>query len=149
MESTIHHAYDGALALRAPGGAAITVDTALTLLDLHLITGGSRPLGDVVGRYGEGSFDVVVVVTAASTGGNQTYALEFTTYDANGANGVIQASHSVAAAEVGKHLVFTFHPEQFLVLDADASKFSINVNVGGASTSIALYAFVSSAAHVV
>jgi hypothetical protein len=150
MESTIHHQYDGALAFRAPGSADITADTVLTKMDLHLITGGARPLGDLVGRYGEGAFDVVVVVKSFDfTTMDESYVLEFTTYDSAGANPVIQASHTVAAGEVGKHLVFTFHPEQFQVLDSDAAQFSINVNVGGTTPIINLFAFAAPASHVV
>jgi len=145
MESTVKHQYDGDLALRAPGLAALTADTALTKIDLHRLTAGR---GDLENRYGLGSFDVVVVVASMdTTTGDEAYALEFTTYDSAGANPVVQASHTVTSADVAKTRVFTFHPESLKLADADAAKFSINVNVGGTTPIISLYAFAAPHSH--
>jgi hypothetical protein len=141
MESKIKHQYDSALALRAPGGAALTADATMTKIDLMRLTAGR---GDLVNRYGMADFDVVVFISAAPVTTNETYVLEFTTYDANGANGQIQETFTVAAGAVGVPLVFKFNVDTFTALDADAAQFSINVNVSGTAPSITLWAFVSS-----
>ncbi len=145
MESKIHHQYDALLALRAPGSADLTADTVLTKLDLHRLTGGR---GDLLNRYGEGAFDLVVNVnTIDSTTGDETYVLEVTTYDSAGANAQIQFSHTVVAAEVAKPLVFTILPDQLTYLDTDAAQISINVNVGGTTPIINLWAFAAPHSH--
>lgn len=145
MESKIKHQYDASLALRAPSSAAITADTTLTKIDIHRLTAGR---GDLENRYGLGSFDVVVYVSALDfTTMDETYALQFQTYDSADANAVTHTTFTVTSALVGEPLVFTFHPETLKVADADAAKFSINVDVGGTSPSITLYAYAAPHSH--
>lgn len=145
MESKIKHQYDGSLALRAPASANLTADTTLTKLDIYRLTAGR---GDLLNRYGLGSFDVVVYVSSIdTTTGDESYVLSFQTYDSAGANAVTHWSHTVTAADVLEPLVFTFHPDTLKVNDADAAKFGILVDVGGTTPIINLYAYASPHSH--
>lgn len=145
MESKIRHMYDADLALRAPGSVAVVADGASSAVDIYRITKGR---GDINGRFGIGSFDAVVYVTAIdTTSGTETYTLEFQTVDAAGANPVTHETHVLTAAEVGEPLVFAFHPATLRAKDADGAKFRINVDVGGATPSITYYAFLAPHSH--
>lgn len=145
MESKIRHQYDALLALKAPGSAAVTADGASAAVDINAITKGR---GDVDGRFGQGSFDIVVYVTALdTTTGDETYALQVQTVDAAGANPVTHDVIEVTAAMVGEPLVFAFHPSTFKVKDADAAKVRVNVDVGGTTPSITYYAFAAPHSH--
>lgn len=145
MESKIRHTYDADLALRAPGSVAVVADGASSAVDIYRITKGR---GDINGRFGIGSFDAVVYVTAIdTTSGTETYTLEFQTVDAAGANPVTHETHVLTAAEVGEPLVFAFHPATLRAKDADGAKFRINVDVGGATPSITYYAFLAPHSH--
>ncbi len=145
MESKIRHQYDAELALRAPGSVAVTADGATDAVDINRITKGR---GDINGRYGQGSFDAVVYVTALdATSGSETYTLQFQTVDADGNNPVTHETVEVTAAMVGEPLVFAFHPATLRAKDADAAQFRINLDVGGATPSLTYYAFLAPHSH--
>lgn len=145
MESKIRHQYDADLALRAPGGVAVTADTTTPAIDIYRITKGR---GDVQGRYGIGSFDVVVFFTGLdTTTGDETYALKVETVDAAGANAVEHASVPVSAANLGEPLVLAFHPASLKLKDADASAIRLTLDVGGTTPSANFWAFVAPHSH--
>lgn len=145
MESKIRHQYDALLALRAPGTAALTMDGNTTAVSLYRIDNGR---GDIEGRYGIGSFDCVVYVTAMdSTSGSETYTLNFQTVDADGANPVTHETVVLTAGQVGDPLVYAFHPSTLKIKDDDAASFRINVDVGGATPSLDFYAFLAPHSH--
>lgn len=145
MESKIRHQYDALLALKAPASAAITSTAASTAVDIYRITEGR---GDVDGRYGIGSFDAVVYITALdATSGSETYTLQFQTVDADGANAVTHQTVTVDSTNVGEPLVYAFHPATLKVKDADAAKFQINAVLAGASPSLTYYAFLAPHSH--
>lgn len=146
MESKIRHVYDSLLALRAPGSAAIVADTSTSAVDIYRIT--KSPYNANLGRYGIGSFDLVLFISAIdTTSGTETYVLNFQTVDANGANPVTHESITVVSAHVGVPLVYAFHPATLKVTDVDAAGFRINVDVGGATPSITFWAFLAPHSH--
>lgn len=145
MESAIRHQYDAALALKAPGSAAVTANGNTAAVDLYHITKGR---GDVDGRYGIGSFDVVVMISEIDTAsGNETYTLTFETVDAAGANPVAQEVVTVTAGMVGAPLAFAFHPATLKAKDADAAAIRVAVAAAGTTPSIKFYAFAAPHSH--
>lgn len=145
MESQIRHQYDALLALKAPGSAAITATAASTAVDIDRITKGR---GDVQGRYGIGSFDAVLYVSALdTTSASETYTFEFQTVDANGANPVTHETVTLTAAEIGVPLVFAFHPATLKAADADGAKFRVNAVLAGATPSLTYYGFLAPHSH--
>jgi hypothetical protein len=144
MESTIRHQYDADLALRAPGGAAVTADTSSAAIDIYRITQGR---GDVNGRYGIGSFDIVAYFSALDTSGDATYALKIETTDADGANAVTHATIPLTAANLGAPLVYAFHPATLKVSDADGAKVRVTLDVTGTTPSANFWAFVAPHSH--
>jgi hypothetical protein len=146
MESKIRHQYDGDLALRAPGSAAMVADGNTTAVSIYPIT--DSPYDAVDGRFGIGSFDCVLYVSAIdTTSGSETYTLNFQTVDANGANPVTHETVVITSGLVGEPLVYAFHPATLAVADADAASFRINVDVGGSTPSITFYAYLAPHSH--
>ncbi|UTC29856.1 hypothetical protein BAJUN_02260 [Bajunvirus bajun] len=144
MESKIRHQYDADLALRAPGSAAITATTATGAVDIYRL---DRARG-VQGRYGIGSFDIVIHFGALdTTTGDETYFIDVETVDANGANAVVQATVPVVAGNLGEPIVLGFHPSTFAAKDPDAAKVRLNVRVAGTTPSATFYAFLAPHSH--
>lgn len=143
MQSVIRNQFDASLALALPGGAVVTADGASTLVDINKITRSVK--GALNGRFGEMEFDVVLhVVSLDHTTGDETYTLNFNTYDANGANAVTHFSKTLTTADVGKTFVYKFDTITLGVEDANAAQFGIAVDVGGTTPSLGYWAFVSS-----
>jgi len=149
MESRIRHAYDADLALFAPPGGAVVVTTVGSKVDMNRITRSVTPPGATVGaldgRFGEYGFDVVVCLAAglAIPNSNETYVLDFCTYDSAGANEQVQESFTVVAADVGKPLVFSFDTGTLLEQDADAALFSLKQVLGGTAPSATVWAYIA------
>lgn len=139
MESQVSHSYDASLVLKAPGTAAVVADGTTTLVGIDRITHGR---GDVNGRYGEASFDVVFYISALHFT-DETYVLNFNTYDAAGANPTVQDTVTVTTADIGKLKTFKFSTKTMGEVDIDAAKFGIAVDVGGTAPSITFWAFVA------
>uniref|UniRef100_A0AB74UN98 Minor capsid protein n=1 Tax=Caulobacter phage BL57 TaxID=3348355 RepID=A0AB74UN98_9VIRU len=147
MESKIRHQYDALLALQPVGTAAVTADgSSVNSVDLYRITNGR---GDIAGRYGIGSFDVVFKFKALTTGGAtpETYTINVVTTDAAGANPVVQESFVVDAAMVAAPYVLAFHPASLKLKDADAAKIKLTIDVAGTAPSLDFYAFVAPHSH--
>ena len=143
MESKIRHGYDADLVLRAPGLAALTADTTLTKVDINRIVNSVR--GALDGKYEERNFSVVVHLEAGFADGDsdETYTLNFNTYDANGANPVTHFSKTFVAADVGKTFVFDFDTDTLAVEDSDAAQFTAALDVAGTAPSATFYAFIA------
>ncbi len=142
MESVIRHGYDANLALKAPGAVAITASELSTKVDINRITKSVR--GALANRYGEYEFDVVVHVVALDhTTGDETYSLDFNTYDAAGANPVTHQNRLLTVADLGKTLIFTFKTGTIQEADADAALFAVNLTLAGTTPILQYWAFVS------
>lgn len=146
MESAVRHQYDALLALQAIGSAAVTATAVGTnKISLQRLTAGR---GDLKDRFGQGAFDVVVYVSALdATSGNETYELQFVTYDAAGANETVVESATLTSAQVGEVLEFKFQPLTIAKFDADAAQFGVKVVLAGTTPSITYYAFASQDTH--
>lgn len=147
MESAVHHSYDDSLKLKVIGSAAVTSTAAGDdLIDIYRLTGGR---GDLQNRYGLGSFDVVVHITALDhTTGDETYVLTFETYDADGtSNETVQESVTLTTANIGQTLTFTFHPNTMQKFHATAAKFGVKMTLAGTTPSITYWAFASQHEH--
>lgn len=146
MESSIRHQYDALLALQEPGSAAINASAAAENdVDLYRLTAGR---GDLNGRYGIGSFDLVfqaVAVDESDT--DETYTIEVATVDADGNNPVVQHSFTVTGADVGNPLVFAFHPETLRARDADAAKLRVSATLAGTTPSLQYFAYLAPHSH--
>ena len=146
MESAVRHTYDAALALQAPGAAAITATAvSAAAVDIYEIT--KSPYGVLNGRHGIGSFDLVVYVAAAdTTTGDETYQLQVMTL--NGANqATVQEKIDLTGAQVGKVLVFPLHPKTLEAFAADSAKVQLNAVLAGTTPSLQYWAFLAPAQH--
>lgn len=142
MESIVRHTYDAALKLQAPGSANITSTTASSQVDIQKITKSVR--GALNGRFGEGSFDVVLHVAALDhTTGDETYSVAFQTYDANGANGVTHETRLLTTTDLGLTLTFKFDAKTLGLEDANAAFFGLNVTLAGTTPILGYWAFVA------
>lgn len=149
MESSIRHQYDALLALQPVGSAAITASAvSANAVDLYKLTSGR---GDLQGRYGLGSFDVVFQAVAVDEAdGDETYTVVVQTVDADGANPVDQQSFTVTGADLGRPLVFAFHPETLRARDEDAAEIRLNVTIvagAGGTASLQYHAFAAPHSH--
>ncbi|AXQ69702.1 minor capsid protein [Caulobacter phage CcrSC] len=146
MESAVRHQYDASLALQAIGSAAVTATAVGTgKISLQRLTAGR---GDLANRYGQGAFDVVAYFSALdTTSGNETYELQFCTYDAAGANETVVEKATITAAQVGEVLEFKFQPITLQKFDADAAQFGVKLVVAGTTPSATYYAFASQDTH--
>lgn len=140
MESKVKYTYDDALKLKAIGSAAITVTETTAKVGFDRIANGR---GDIAGRYGVGSFDVVVHVTALDhTTGDETYSLAFTSYDANGANPVTQETILFTIADIGTTKVFKFDTATLQQWDTDGAQLGIVVTLAGTTPILQYWAFI-------
>ncbi|AFU87237.1 putative minor capsid protein [Caulobacter virus Karma] len=147
MESKIRHQYDALLALQPVGTAAVTADgSSVNAVDIYRIANGR---GDVAGRYGIGSFDIVFYFKSAVTGGAtpETYTINVVTTDADGANPVVQETFTVESTMIGDPYVLAFHPATLKLKDADAAKVKLTIDVAGTAPSLDFYAFVAPHSH--
>lgn len=146
MESAVRHQYDASLALQAIGSPAVTATAVGSAkIDLYRLTAGR---GDLKNRYGLGAFDVVVYFSALdATSGNETYTLQFCTYDAAGANETVVDSAVITSAQVGEVLEFKFQPITLAKFDADAALFGVKLVAAGTTPSATYYAFASQDTH--
>ncbi|AFU86553.1 putative minor capsid protein [Caulobacter phage CcrRogue] len=147
MESKIRHQYDALLALQPVGTAAVTADgSSVNSVDLYRIANGR---GDIAGRYGIGSFDIVFNFKAITTGGTvaETYSVSVVTTDAAGANPVVQHTFTVDAGLIGDPYVLAFHPASLKLKDADAAKVKLTIDVAGTAPSLDFFAFVAPHSH--
>lgn len=149
MNSSIRHMYDAALALQPVGTAAITASAdSVNDVDLYRLTSGR---GDRKGKYGLGSFDVVINVKDLDfTDGDEEYELQIQTVDGDGANAVAHQAIPLTAALIDNPLVLAFHPETLKARDADAAALRIHIDVtqGTGSTASCQYlAFAAPHAH--
>ncbi|ARB14286.1 hypothetical protein Ccr5_gp068 [Caulobacter phage Ccr5] len=147
MESKIRHQYDALLALQPVGTAAVTADgSSVNAVDIYRIANGR---GDVAGRYGIGSFDIVFYFKAATTGGAtpETYTINVVTTDAADANPVVQETFTVESNMIGDPYVLAFHPASLKLKDADAAKVKLTIDVAGTAPSLDFYAFVAPHSH--
>lgn len=141
MESKIKHSYDDLLKLRAIGSVAVVADNTSTLVDINRIAYGR---GDVTGRYGEGSFDIVFYASAGlAVGSDNVYVLKINTYDADGANATLQESITLTAADLAVRKTFKLDTATLKSVDADAAKVGIVMDVTGTTPSVTYYAFVA------
>lgn len=140
MESKVKYLIDAALVLNATTAAAITSTTVSTKVDIQRITKGR---GDINGRYGEGSFDVLLhVVGLDHTTGDETYALNFATYDSTGSNEVIhETAYSLGVSDIGKTLVFKFDTATLAAEDSDAAEFAVKPVLAGTTPSLTYWAY--------
>lgn len=144
MESIVRYAYDDLLKLQPIGAAAITATTvAPNKVDLnHLVNGR----GDLKNRYGEYEVAVVVHVSAADfTTGDETYALQFCTYDSAGANETVQESVTITSAQVGETLNFEFQTDTLGRIHPAAAQIGVKAVLGGTTPSLTYWAFASAA----
>lgn len=141
MESKVKSTYDAALVLQAVGSVAITTTTTSTKVDINRIAFGR---GDIQGRYGEGSFDVVMSIVALDhTTGDETYSLAFTTYDSAGANATTQDTHAFTIADIGNPLRYKFDTATLAEVDSDAAQFAIVATLAGTTPSLQYWAFIA------
>lgn len=146
MESSIRHQYDAELALQPVGSSAITATAdAANDLDLYRLTAGR---GDLQGRYGLGSFDLVFqAVSVDEADADETYTIAVSTVDAEGNNPVEQYSFTVTGADVGNPLVFAFHPETLRARDEDAAQLRVSATLAGTSPSLQYFCFAAPHSH--
>lgn len=147
MESKIRHQYDGDLALQAPGTAPVTADgSSVKSVDIYRIANGR---GDVKGRYGIGSFDVVFYFKSIVTGGAsaESYTINVVTTDAAGANPVVQDTFVVDSTLLGEPYVLTYNPSTLKLKDADAAFIKLTIDVAGTAPSLDFWAFVAPHSH--
>lgn len=146
MESKVKYSYDASLALYAPpkSGVAVTTITATaasTQVDINKIVNGR---GDIAGRFGEGSFDVVLhVVSLDHTTGDETYSVAYNTYDVNGANAVTHDTRLLTITNIGQTLVNKFDTATLGLEDANAFYFGLNVTLAGTSPILGYWAFIA------
>lgn len=141
MESKVKYLIDAALVLQATGSVAISSTTVSTKVGINRIVNGR---GDVIGRYGEGSFDVLLHVVALDhTTGDETYTLNFATYDSAGANEFVHeaAVYTLGTTDVGKTLVFKFDTATLAAMDADAAEFAVKPVLAGTTPSFQYWAY--------
>lgn len=140
MESKVKYLIDAALMLKASGTVAITSTETTAKVDINRIANGR---GDVTGRYGEGSIDVLLHVVAIDhTTGDETYTLGFTTYDSAGANAVTQETATLLVGDLGLTKVFKFDMATLQTLDSDAAQFAIVVTLAGTSPILQYWAYI-------
>lgn len=143
MESKVKHTYDSLLKLVAPGTANITTatTTASTQVAIDKIVNGR---GDIIGRFGEGSFDVVVHIVALDhTTGDETYTVSFNSYDSAGANAVTHATRAFVVADLGKTFVFKFDTASIGNVDANAFFFGLSVVTAGTTPILGWWAYIA------
>lgn len=137
MNSTVRHQYDAALALKAPGSAAVTADAATAAVSIYRIANG--PLA---GRKGVGSFDIVTQVTAVDfANATETYAFEVQVSATE--NGAYTTLSSTPVVSKGAKTLKV----DAASLPADAAWVRLNMNVGGDTPSITYHAFVAPNTH--
>lgn len=154
--SKIKHQYDALLALRALTDRAtpVTADAAGGgFVDLHHLKIGSSyvgiaglpgAIGDLVGKFGQTPFDVVVYVDAIdSTTGDEVYTLKLQSVDSAKANptDVPGGALVVTAGLVGEPIVLKIDPQNIALSDPDAAFLRIFADVGGTTPSITYFAF--------
>lgn len=140
MESKVKYLVDALGALKATGSVAVTADDTSSKVSIDLITAGR---GDVQGRYGEGSFDVIVhFVAGFAAGSDNVYALKLTTFDSAGANPTTQDVYTAVAADVGTTRVFKLDTASLKLTDADAAQFGLVLDVTGTTPSAQYWAYV-------
>lgn len=147
MESKIRHQYDADLALQPVGTAPVTADgSSVKSVDIYRLAHGR---GDVAGRYGIGSFDIVFYFKSAVVGGAspETYTINVVTTDAAGANPVVQETFTVTSAIIGEPYVLAFHPATLKLKDADAAFVKLAVDVAGTAPALDFWAFVAPHSH--
>lgn len=140
MESKVKYLVDDALKLQAVGSSNVTASANSALVDINYITNGR---GDIKGRYGEGSFDVLIhVVSADHTTGDETYTLNFSTADSAGANVTTQETYVLSTTtDVGRTMVFKFDTTTLNGVDADASKFGLAWVLAGTTPILNYWAY--------
>ncbi|HTH49506.1 MAG TPA: hypothetical protein VMB21_18465 [Candidatus Limnocylindria bacterium] len=143
MQSAVRNGYDASLALRAPGSAALTADATTDKVALDKIT--KSPRGAIDGAFGEFEFDLVLYLEAGfAAGADNTYTLNFNSYDADGANPVTHLSKTFVAADVGKlPKTFKFDLRTLGVENPNAAQFGIGVDVAGTTPSASFWAFIA------
>lgn len=147
MESAIRHQYDASLALRAPGSADITATAATPGLDLYRITRSARGAND--GRYGIGSFDLVLFIKSIdTTTGNETYSFAVQVSDTVSGSYEDVQTIAVNADVIAQPLVFAFHPKTLkLVSGDDAGFLRLNATLGGTTPILNYWAFLAPHSH--
>ena len=90
-------------------------------------------------------FDVVVYLEAGFVHDtDETYTLNFNSYDADGANPVTHLSKTFVAADVGKlPKTFKFDLRTLGVENPDAAQFAVALDVAGTAPSASFWAFIS------
>lgn len=154
--SKIKHMYDALLALRsltdratpvtstAAGGGFVDLHRLLSDNSVTPVAGRPGALGDLIGKFGQTPFDVVIYVDAIDTNsGTETYTLALQSVDANKANpvAVIGGSVTVTSGLVGEPIVLKIDPANLLLSDPAARYLRINATLAGATPSITYYAF--------
>jgi hypothetical protein len=143
MESKVKSTYDALLALQLVGSAAVTNvgSNVSSIVDLNLITKGR---GDLDGRFGEGSFDVVFHVVALDhTTGDETYTVHFKSYDINGANGTDQETQVLTTANIGETYRWKFDTRTLQNTHAAAAQFGLDIVCAGTTPIFQYWAFIA------
>lgn len=141
MESKVKYLIDDALKLQAVGSANITATGNSSFVDINQIIYGR---GDVLNRFGEGSFDVLLHInTFDRTTGDETYVVNFSTADQANANVTTQESYSlIPVTDVGRTMVFKFDTSTLRGVDADGGKFVLAWVLGGTTPILNYWSYI-------
>lgn len=128
--SRVNYIYDAATSFRAPGAAALTTDTTLTVVPLDKMR-SVRPSSQR-NKLGAGSYDVVIAIETIAVNTDETYTFNVCVGTAGAPNTVVG---SVVAATAGQYVV-KLDAGTIEKLDANRDVITVKLDVAGTAPSV-------------